>query len=229
MLVILMGKSAVGKDTVQKKLAENGIERVVTATTRPMREGERNGKDYHFMSDEAFNYIKSINGFAESTAFNGVQYGCPNTSLHFEKEQSIILEPEGVQSFIKKFGRENLFIVNMELPEEVRKHRAESRGSFSEEAWRDRCESDDRRFSEDVVKDLVNFQMNLYDGEEGLSVRVAAAILQDALKAYKKADREAGEHYVVGAVGVDTYTVLPIREVENSFNDYMLDDGIVPF
>ena len=229
MLVIFMGRSAVGKDTIQKELAENGIEKVVTATTRAMREGEQDGKDYHFMTNDEFDKLKEQDGFVEHTEFNGVQYGCPKSSIDPQKDQCIILEPEGVRNFINAFGRENLFIVVMELDESIRRARAEARGSFSEEAWYDRCASDDKRFDKETVNELANFHMNLNLGNTSITTAMTLTYLTDALNAYKSADREAGEHYVVGAVGVDTYTVLPIREVENSFNDYMLDDGIVPF
>lgn len=51
MTIILMGKAASGKDTLQKELVNQGFERVVTATTRQPREGEQDGVDYHFFSE----------------------------------------------------------------------------------------------------------------------------------------------------------------------------------
>lgn len=47
----LMGKSACGKDTIFKRLVQDsalGLRRIVTYTTRPIREGEREGSEYHF-------------------------------------------------------------------------------------------------------------------------------------------------------------------------------------
>ena len=52
-ILALFGKSGAGKDTVQKYIVKkipslfNGI---VSCTTRPQREFEYNGKDYHFIS-----------------------------------------------------------------------------------------------------------------------------------------------------------------------------------
>ena len=48
-----MGKSASGKDTVYRKLIENsGLRPIILYTTRPLRAGETDGEDYHFVDDE---------------------------------------------------------------------------------------------------------------------------------------------------------------------------------
>ena len=49
-LLILVGKTASGKDTIIKELTENGWDKVVTYTTRPIREGEKEGITYHYIS-----------------------------------------------------------------------------------------------------------------------------------------------------------------------------------
>ena len=49
MLTILIGMSASGKDAILRELVANhGFREIVTTTTRPMRKGEVNGKDYNF-------------------------------------------------------------------------------------------------------------------------------------------------------------------------------------
>lgn len=50
----LMGKSSSGKDTIYRKLLEKetlGLKRVVPYTTRPIREGEKDGREYFFVDD----------------------------------------------------------------------------------------------------------------------------------------------------------------------------------
>lgn len=56
LLIVISGPSGVGKDTVVKRMKARGLpfHFVVTATTRPRREGEVNGKDYFFVSREQF-------------------------------------------------------------------------------------------------------------------------------------------------------------------------------
>lgn len=55
MLTIIIGKSASGKDTIQRELIESyNIQSIITTTTRPIREGEQDGKDYCFISTKMF-------------------------------------------------------------------------------------------------------------------------------------------------------------------------------
>ena len=53
----IIGKSGTGKDTVLEEILKNQvvkINKLVPYTTRPMREGEINGKNYYFVSKETF-------------------------------------------------------------------------------------------------------------------------------------------------------------------------------
>ncbi|MBC8334444.1 MAG: guanylate kinase [Anaerolineales bacterium] len=57
LLIVVSGPSGVGKDTVLQLMKERGkllFHFVVTATTRPIREGEVHGKDYFFISSDEF-------------------------------------------------------------------------------------------------------------------------------------------------------------------------------
>ena len=49
-MIILVGKSCSGKDTVVKELAKMGYNKIVTCTTRPPRPGEIDGREYHFLN-----------------------------------------------------------------------------------------------------------------------------------------------------------------------------------
>ena len=56
-IVLLMGKSTTGKDTVYKNLLEKHIldlKKVVLYTTRPMRDKEENGVQYYFCDEEGY-------------------------------------------------------------------------------------------------------------------------------------------------------------------------------
>ena len=50
----LMGKSSSGKDTLYKELKKRfpGLRQVILYTTRPIREGEQDGVEYHFVPAE---------------------------------------------------------------------------------------------------------------------------------------------------------------------------------
>ena len=54
-MIILLGKSASGKDTIVRKLVEQReYKRIITWTTRPMRPGEKEGVTYHYTSEDEF-------------------------------------------------------------------------------------------------------------------------------------------------------------------------------
>ena len=60
-IFFVMGKSASGKDTIYKKLLEYfpELKTVTLYTTRPMREGETEGVEYHFIGEEQLEAMKS--------------------------------------------------------------------------------------------------------------------------------------------------------------------------
>ena len=98
-VLAIMGKAGSGKDTIAKELIKNfpdKFERVVSATTRPPREGEENGVDYHFLTPEAFLAELDNNRMLEATCFNDWAYGTPITSLDDKKINVLVLNPEGV-------------------------------------------------------------------------------------------------------------------------------------
>lgn len=53
-MIVLVGKSCSGKDSVAKILCSMGYSRVATCTTRPMRIGETDGVDYYFITQSEF-------------------------------------------------------------------------------------------------------------------------------------------------------------------------------
>ncbi|MGA1449733.1 MAG: guanylate kinase, partial [Candidatus Nanopelagicales bacterium] len=64
-LIVITGPSGVGKGSLVKKLLENSSKYAlsISATTRKIREGEENGKDYFFISEKDFDYLMQKNGF----------------------------------------------------------------------------------------------------------------------------------------------------------------------
>ncbi len=101
-MIILLGKTASGKDTILNRLAENySYKKLITYTTRPMRKGEIQDKTYHFISDEEFLKKKEEGFFLECNEFNTVdgiwRYGSAKEDyLNATDDTVIILTPSGL-------------------------------------------------------------------------------------------------------------------------------------
>ncbi|MHC4953020.1 MAG: guanylate kinase [Planctomycetota bacterium] len=77
-LVVVSGPSGVGKTTVCDLLLQRSeFERVVTATTRAPRAGERDGIDYHFLDATRFDEWIAAGRFLEWAEVFGNKYGSP--------------------------------------------------------------------------------------------------------------------------------------------------------
>lgn len=91
-LYLLCGASGTGKTTVANMLEQNGYRRARTATTRPIRPGEREDT-YLFLSKEEF---LARTDFIEMASYAGNMYGCPLGEL--EQSSLCILEPQGIKA-----------------------------------------------------------------------------------------------------------------------------------
>jgi len=78
-MFILSSPSGAGKTTLSRKLlaSDEEIMLSVSATTRPPRKGEVDGKDYHFLSDAEFDRLIEEDGFYEWAPVFGHRYGTP--------------------------------------------------------------------------------------------------------------------------------------------------------
>jgi len=72
-LLVLSGPSGVGKDSVMLKLLEKNpkMEKLVTTNSRPKREDEKDGFDYHFVSREEFEKLIAEEAFFEWVEYRG--------------------------------------------------------------------------------------------------------------------------------------------------------------
>lgn len=70
----MMGKSSSGKDTLFKMLKKNfpGLKEIILYTTRPLREGEVDGKEYHFVTDQVLEKFKKDGKMIELRAYDTI-------------------------------------------------------------------------------------------------------------------------------------------------------------
>lgn len=81
-LIVISGPSGVGKDTVLTELQRRyAIERPITTTTRKPREGEVNGVDYDFVTEEQFLERIDEDAFLEWNCVYGEMYGSPKARV----------------------------------------------------------------------------------------------------------------------------------------------------
>lgn len=101
-LVAILGKAGAGKDTIAKELVKRNPDwnAIVSCTTRPKRENEIDGVDYHFLTEEMFAQ-KVLNGdMLEATSFNNWFYGTMNSSLK-EGVNIGVVNPTGYDCFME--------------------------------------------------------------------------------------------------------------------------------
>ncbi|UCE97587.1 MAG: guanylate kinase [Dehalococcoidia bacterium] len=79
LLLVISGPSGAGKDTVLSKIKERKfpLDFIVTVTTRPRRLKEKNGIDYHFVSEEEFKKMIVTDKLLEHANVYGNWYGVP--------------------------------------------------------------------------------------------------------------------------------------------------------
>jgi len=146
MLVCLLGKTASGKTAIRKKLIENGVKPNITYTSRPMREGETDHVDYHFLSDDEFQQKIDEGFFTEfkkyETKFGVWWYGSVLTNRDHCKDEVIILTPEGYRDVKDKLD-EDVLSIYIYANNATIKERLKRRGDDKVEAV--------RRFEHDLI------------------------------------------------------------------------------
>ena len=138
-LIILTGPSGVGKGTVVKEILDKdkNICLSVSATTRSPREGEKEGENYYFLSEENFKEMINKNLFLEWAKFAGNYYGTPLSFVKDKIEEGFIvlleIEVEGAKQIKDKFP-DSLSIFILPPSKEELERRIRNRGTEKEEA-----------------------------------------------------------------------------------------------
>jgi guanylate kinase len=126
-IIVLLGASATGKDTVAKHISEKyNIPMAISYTTRPMRSNETPGIEYYFISDDEM-HKKFKNGeVIEHTSYyiqsEDVSYTYANVVEEFEKGDYVltILNPHGLYQFNKSQYKDNLVSIMLNCDDRVR-------------------------------------------------------------------------------------------------------------
>jgi len=146
LLFVISGFSGVGKDTVVNAVKEqkNDLHFVVTATSRPPREGEKDGVDYIFVSEEKFREMIENDEFIEYAVVYNQYKGVPKSQIQeaFDAGKDVImrLDVQGAAKMRLLFTEAILIFL---LPDstEVWSRRLEERNSETEDSMLTRIEA----------------------------------------------------------------------------------------
>jgi|TARA_B100001093_G_C26481390_1_gene865066 guanylate kinase len=109
MIYIITGPSGVGKNTIIEAMSTDlDFYFSVSHTTRPQREGEEDGKDYHFVTEERFKNLVDENLMIEYEQYGGFYYGTSKKEIL--KESNIILLDLEVNGATKLLSENDDFI-----------------------------------------------------------------------------------------------------------------------
>lgn len=120
-IILIAGPSGAGKTSIAHYLKTHyQIPRVVTHTTRPRRPDEKDGSSYYFETPASF---KKLHLF-EAVKYNGYLYGSSREGLKraWQKSDlvSLIVEIQGVESYLQKLGQQVYFLYVTAAKDELR-------------------------------------------------------------------------------------------------------------
>ena len=176
-VLVVVGPSGVGKDTVMQKLFEkhpNSFKKGTTHTTRQKRPGEIEGVNYYYVSKEEFLKLKDNGGLVEDNFYNNNYYGLSKKELEkagsLDKIMYVIIDINGAAA-VHNLNIPATFVAIIPENEDVLEERLKGRGTESEEVIQGRLNTameELRRINEEpffnhriVNKDLDNCVLEL--------------------------------------------------------------------
>lgn len=161
----MMGKSSSGKDTLYKEVlkALPKLKTLVLYTTRPIREGEQEGIEYHFVTDEELERFEKAGKIIEERTYDTV-YGAwkyatiEDGQINLAAYDYLVIGTlESYAGMKKCYGAENLVPIYIEVEDGERLSRALSRERQQEQPkYEEMCRrflADQKDFSEENLKE----------------------------------------------------------------------------
>ncbi|MCH8617308.1 guanylate kinase [Sphingomonas sp. SM33] len=178
LLIVLSSPSGAGKTTISRMLLESDpeISMSVSATTRPMRPGEVDGVDYHFVDDAQFDQMIAAGEFVEWAPVFGYRYGTPKNPVKasLKKGRDILfdIDWQGARQLEPDFGEHlvTIFLLPPSLTELERRLRA--RSTDSEQVIADRM-----RRAADEISHWAEYEYVLVNDDMDACLRKVRAIV----------------------------------------------------
>jgi len=124
-VIAIVGESCSGKTTISKSLADiiNGNE-IISLTSRPPRDGEVNGEDYWYVTEEVIDILNDNGELIEYTIHNGNKYALAKSDFYVNQSNIVVCNLDGVDNLIDYFGEDNIILIRVHATENTRRERA---------------------------------------------------------------------------------------------------------
>lgn len=128
----LMGKSSSGKDSIFKEIKKKmpELKNIILYTTRPIREGEKDGVEYHFVDEERLHELEQKGCIIEQRAYqtkHGIwrYFTADDGQVDLNQYHYLVIGTlESYQAMCKYFGKENIIPLYVEVEDGLRLSRA---------------------------------------------------------------------------------------------------------
>ena len=163
MKIILCGMSSSGKDFARDYLINKyKLNPITSHTSRPIRVGETEGKEYYFISYNEFLEMDYMNEFVEMRSYSTLvdnksevwNYG--TTYVELQKDNFVGIKCLVGAKAIKKAYPETI-VIHLHTDDNIREARARLRGSFDEVEWSRRLGADAKDFPENEVTKVCDY------------------------------------------------------------------------
>lgn len=129
----LMGKSSSGKDTIYKKIIQNeklALENIVLYTTRPIRVGEQDGVEYHFVTEKELSAMQEAGKVIELRTYDTClgrwhYFTADDANVNLSEKNYIMIGT--IESFLKTkqyYGEDKVIPIMIALDDGIRLQRA---------------------------------------------------------------------------------------------------------
>ena len=165
-LFVLMGKSSTGKDTIYKELLKSdklNLKEAVIYTTRPIRAGEVNGREYYFVDEKTRDELVNSGKVIERRDYNTVHgvwsyFTVDDGQFDLDNRDYLVIATlEAYKEFIRFFGKNKVKPIYINVEDGVRLTRAlEREKAQTEPKYAELCRrflADSADFSEDKLKE----------------------------------------------------------------------------
>jgi len=200
LLIVLSSPSGAGKTTISRMLldADDEIAMSISATTRPMRPGEHDGKDYHFVEDGEFDRMIRDSEFVEWATVFGYRYGTPKQpvkdALREGRDILFDIDWQGARQLEPDFKGQLVTIFLLPPSMSELEDRLRARGTDSGEVIADRM-----RRAADEISHWAEYEYVLVNDEmDECLARVRAIIAAERSKRVRQTSLNA---FVRGLIG----------------------------